>query len=227
MFENTSTWTSILSVLSVGLTVATIYFTLRLVQEKKRQFSISQIAQASGPTQHSLTVFIVSSIENLEFRRKRRKRRIEHDLPNVLDLLRICIDAGLDLRQAMRRVADEARDTSPVLSKLLHETELQINAGAPRSVAYDAMVAATGSRHVKNLMNSLVQAEQLGSSLSQVLRTYATELRTLRRYKAEELGAKLSTKLIFPLILCLFPAMLIVLAGPSLLAAVSLIKLIR
>lgn len=227
MFENTSTWTSILSVLSVGLTVATIYFTLRLVQEKKRQFSISQIAQASGPTQNSLTVFIVSSIENLEFRRKRRKRRIEHDLPNVLDLLRICIDAGLDLRQAMRRVADEARDTSPVLSKLLHETELQINAGAPRSVAYDAMVAATGSRHVKNLMNSLVQAEQLGSSLSQVLRTYATELRTLRRYKAEELGAKLSTKLIFPLILCLFPAMLIVLAGPSLLAAVSLIKLIR
>lgn len=227
MFENTSTWTSILSVLSVGLTVATIYFTLRLVQEKKRQFSISQIAQASGPTQNSLTVFIVSSIENLEFRRKRRKRRIEHDLPNVLDLLRICIDAGLDLRQAMRRVADEARDTSPVLSTLLHETELQINAGAPRSVAYDAMVAATGSRHVKNLMNSLVQAEQLGSSLSQVLRTYATELRTLRRYKAEELGAKLSTKLIFPLILCLFPAMLIVLAGPSLLAAVSLIKLIR
>lgn len=227
MFESASTWTTILSVLSIGLAVATIYFTLRLIQEQKRQFSLDQITRVGGPKRASLTRIITSSLEQLEFRRKQRRRRIEHDLPDVLDLLRICIDAGQDLRQAMRRVADEVRETSPVLSTLLNETELQINAGASRSVAYDTMVAATGSRHVKNLMNSLMQAEQLGSSLSLVLRTYATELRTLRRYKAEELGAKLSIKLIFPLILCLFPAMLIVLAGPSLLAAVSLLKLIR
>jgi tight adherence protein C len=163
----------------------------------------------------------------LAYRGEKKQRSIERDLPNALDLLRVCIDAGLDLSAAMLRVSNELSDSAPELAKLFADAQLQINAGASRSAAYEAFAAAAGSREIHNLMMSLGQAEELGSSLSLVLRTYASELRSKRRLRAEDLGAKLSTKLIFPLLLCLFPAMLIVLAGPSLLSAIELVRLLR
>lgn len=155
------------------------------------------------------------------------RRSIERDLPNALDLLRVCIDAGLDLSGAMLRVSRELSRSAPELSQLLAEVQLRINAGASRQAAYEAFALKSGNREIHNLMMSLMQAEELGSSLSLVLRTYATELRTKRRLRAEDLGAKLSTKLIFPLLICLFPAMLIVLAGPSLLSAMELVRLLK
>jgi tight adherence protein C len=192
-----------------------------LKRDARRWMTVQQsVEPPSKPSTSKLTRWLVD-------RGEKKQRSIERDLPNALDLLRVCIDAGLDLSAAMLRVSNELSDSAPELAKLFSDAQLQINAGASRSAAYEAFAAAAGSREIHNLMMSLAQAEELGSSLSLVLRTYATELRSKRRLRAEDLGAKLSTKLIFPLLLCLFPAMLIVLAGPSLLSAMELVRLLR
>jgi tight adherence protein C len=192
-----------------------------LKRDARRWMTVQQsVEPPSKPSTSKLTRWLAD-------RGEKKQRSIERDLPNALDLLRVCIDAGLDLSAAMLRVSNELSDSAPELAKLFSDAQLQINAGASRSAAYEAFAAAAGSREIRNLMMSLAQAEELGSSLSLVLRTYATELRSKRRLRAEDLGAKLSTKLIFPLLLCLFPAMLIVLAGPSLLSAMELVRLLR
>lgn len=155
------------------------------------------------------------------------RREIELNLANVLDLMRVCIDAGLDLYSTMARVSQEFETESPKLSRLFRNVQLQLKAGASREQAFEAFAEASGSPEVRNLMVSLAEAEQFGSGVAKILRTYANELRTRRRLKAEELGAKLSTKLLFPLLICLFPAMMVVLAGPSILAAVDLVRGLR
>jgi tight adherence protein C len=217
----------LLSLLVIALCVAIVYLTLQGWQERalkrdaRRWMTSKQsVEPPNKPATSKLTRWFAD-------RGEKRQRSIERDLPNALDLLRVCIDAGLDLSAAMLRVSNELSDSAPELAKLFADAQLQINAGASRSAAYEAFAAAAGSREIYNLMRSLGQAEEVGSSLSLVLRTYASELRSKRRLQAEDLGAKLSTKLIFPLLLCLFPAMLVVLVGPSLLSAMELVRLLR
>ncbi len=217
----------LLYLLIMTLCVAIVYLALQGWQERalkrdaRRWMTVQQsVEPPSKPSTSKVTRWLAD-------RGEKKQRSIERDLPNALDLLRVCIDAGLDLSAAMLRVSNELSDSAPELAKLFADAQLQINAGASRSAAYEAFAAAAGSREIHNLMMSLGQAEELGSSLSLVLRTYASELRSKRRLRAEDLGAKLSTKLIFPLLLCLFPAMLIVLAGPSLLSAIELVRLLR
>ncbi|MBU3671154.1 MAG: type II secretion system F family protein [Sinobacteraceae bacterium] len=149
---------------------------------------------------------------------------MELNLANVLDLMRVCIDAGLDLYSTMARVSQEFETTSPKLARLFRNVQLQLKAGASREQAFEGFAEASGSPEVRNLMVSLAEAEQFGAGVATILRTYSSELRTRRRLKAEELGAKLSTKLLFPLLLCLFPAMMVVLAGPSILAAIDIVR---
>lgn len=217
----------ILYTIVTALSMTLIYLGLRQWQTHTLQKSAKRWLVASK-TDHQVVKPSTTTLASwLEHRSDAAQRAIERDLPNALDLLRVCIDAGLDLSAAMFRVSHELAESAPKLSKLLAEVQLRVNAGASRSAAYEAFAEEVGSREISNLMMSLAQAEQVGSSLSLVLRTYATELRSKRRLRAEELGAKLSTKLIFPLLICLFPAMLIVLAGPSLLSAVELIRLLR
>ncbi len=157
----------------------------------------------------------------------RLHREIELNLANVLDLMRVCIDAGLDLYSTMARVSLEFETTSPKLARLFRNVQLQLKAGASREQAFEGFAEASGSPEVRNLMVSLAEAEQFGAGVATILKTYSSELRTRRRLKAEELGAKLSTKLLFPLLLCLFPAMMVVLAGPSILAAIEIVRGMR
>jgi tight adherence protein C len=105
--------------------------------------------------------------------------------------------------------------------------QLQLSAGATRDRAFETFVTEIGSAEVRNLMMSLAEAERLGSSMSAILKTYSAELRMRRQLRAEEYGAKLPTKLLFPMLLCLFPAMLVVLAGPSIISALELVKMLR
>lgn len=216
-----------LQVLVSALCIAIIYFLLHGWQDRLLKRGASRWVNRQKPTEQIVKPSTTTFANWLEQHNDATRRSIERDLPNALDLLRVCIDAGLDLSAAMLRVSSELAESAPKLARLLTEVQLQVNAGASREAAYEAFAAKTRSREVRNLMMSLMQAEELGSSLSLVLRTYATELRSKRRLKAEDLGAKLSTKLIFPLLLCLFPAMLIVLAGPSLLSAVELVRLLK
>lgn len=217
----------LLQAIVIALCIMIIYLLLRGWQNRLLQRSAHRWMSRQKPVEQIIKPSSSTLTNWLERRSDKTRRSIERDLPNALDLLRVCIDAGLDLSAAMLRVSNELAVSAPKIAQALEEVQLQINAGATREAAYATFAAKTGSREVHNLMMSLMQAEALGSSLSLVLRTYATELRSKRRLKAEDLGAKLSTKLIFPLLICLFPAMLIVLAGPSLLSAVELIRLLK
>lgn len=182
---------------------------------------------ASGRTATATRMPLMERLFGRRVRTARVRREIDRNLANIMDLMRVCIDAGLDLFSTMDRVSEEFASTSPELARLFHAVQLQLKAGASREQAFDAFAEASGSLEVRNLMVSLAEAERFGAGVSTILRTYAAELRTRKRLQAEELGAKLPTKLLFPLLVCLFPAMLVVLAGPSILAAVEIARGMR
>lgn len=145
------------------------------------------------------------------------KRRLEmsHALPDAVDLMVVCVEAGLGLDMTFKRVGEELRYLSRNLSDEFHLTSLEVMAGKTREESFKNMAARTGIPEVHNLMNILSQTSRLGTSMANALRVHADAMRIKRRQLAEEQAAKSGVKLIFPLILCIFPAILIVLAGPA------------
>jgi tight adherence protein C len=148
---------------------------------------------------------------------KGRKRRdqIFRALPDMLDLLVVCIEAGLGLDAAMHKVSEEFHINNPILSKELHITCAAIRLGQPRIDALRDLGERTGVLDLKSLVAVLIQADRFGTSMGQALRVHAADMRTRRRQKAEELAAKTTVKLIFPLVLFIFPSIFVVLGGPA------------
>lgn len=144
-----------------------------------------------------------------------RQREILEAFPDALDLMTICVEAGLGLDAALLRVADEISLTSPVLSEELHLVTLELRAGSAKEKALRNLALRTGVEDVDALVAMLVQADRFGTSIADSLRVHSDSLRTKRRQRAEETAAKIPVKLLFPLIFCIFPAMLVVLMGPS------------
>ena len=149
--------------------------------------------------------------------RKVRKRQdsISLALPDTLDLMVVCVEAGLALNQAMMRVAEEIDRVSPAMSEELTIVNLEIRAGTPRDEALRHLAERTGVEDVKAFVSMLLQTDRFGTSIADSLRVHADTLRTKRRQRAEEAAAKLTVKLLFPLILFVFPAFFVVLLGPS------------
>lgn len=147
---------------------------------------------------------------------KHRQTEIYYSLPDVLDLLVVCMEAGLGMDSAMQRVAREAETTSPEMAYELSRTQSEITAGIPRATAFDHMAERTTVEELQALCRMVVQADRLGASVAQALRVYADDLRTKRRQKAEELAHKAAVKMMFPLVLFVFPALLGVIIGPGL-----------
>ena len=137
-------------------------------------------------------------------------------LPDALDLLVVCVEAGLGLNQAMVRVAEEIERVSPVLSEQIGLVNLEIRAGTPRDEAFRNLGHRTGVQDIKSLMAMLVQTDRFGTSIAQALRTHAETMRTKRRQRAEEAAAKTTIKLVFPLVLFIFPALFVIILGPAL-----------
>lgn len=154
----------------------------------------------------------------LVVRRKKRERQheIQLALPDALDLLVICVEAGLGLNQALVRVAEEIRHVSTLTSDELTLVNLEIRAGVPRDVALMNLAARTGVADVRSLTTMLIQTDRFGTSIAQSLRVHSDTLRQKRRQRAEEAAAKTTIKMVFPLVLCIFPAMFVVLIGPGL-----------
>ena len=152
---------------------------------------------------------------------KQRKKTIFLGLPDTLDLLVVCVEAGLALDQAMRRVADEMRKSCRVISEEFGLANFQLQMGRPRSEVLHELGARTGVADLRNLAGVLVQAEKFGSSIALALRTQSDAMRTRRRQIAEEKAAKTAVKLIFPLVLFIFPGIFVVLVGP---AALTMVK---
>lgn len=146
-----------------------------------------------------------------------RKTEIIHALPDALDLMVVCVEAGLGLNAAILRVGQETRLTSPELSAELRLVNQEILAGRPRAEALRNLAARTGVDDMKSLVAMLVQTDKLGTSIAASLRIQADSLRTKRRNRAEEAARKVAVKLVFPLVLFIFPELLVVLIGPGML----------
>ncbi len=146
---------------------------------------------------------------------KKRQSRIRRGLPDVLDLLVICIEAGLSLDQGTARAATELAKAQPELSDELTVVVLEQRAGRPRAESWKHIAERTGVDSVRNLVSMLVQSEQFGTSIAKTLRIHSDTLRTQRVQQVEEMAAKTTIKLIFPLVLFIFPALFVVVLGPA------------
>lgn len=144
-----------------------------------------------------------------------RQAKVKRGLPDVLDLLVICVEAGLSLDQATARTAEELRTAQPILSDELTVVALEQRAGAARSDAWKHLADRTGVDAVRNLVSMLIQSEQFGTSIAKTLRVHSDTLRTKRIQEIEERAAKLSVKLLFPLVFFIFPSLFVVVLGPA------------
>lgn len=143
-----------------------------------------------------------------------RQRALFRTFPDALDLLRICVQAGLGLDAAIERVGREMRLASPVLSEEWRLTGLELRAGASRALALRHLADRVGLPDIDALVTTLIQADRFGTRMADALQVHADALRTQRRLQAEEAAAKLPVKLLIPLVFCIFPALLTVMLGP-------------
>lgn len=154
-------------------------------------------------------------------RTRLRQQRVVDAFPDALDLLTICVEAGLGFDAALNRVSREMASHSPVVATELHLVCLEFRAGLAKERALRNLALRTGVEDVETLVAMLVQSEKLGTGLAEALRVYADMLRTKRRQRAEERAAKVAVKLIFPLVLCIFPAIMVVVGGPAMIRIVK------
>ena len=144
-----------------------------------------------------------------------RQKKLRRGLPDVLDLLVICMEAGLSLDQATTRSAEELSGSQPEICDELGVVVLEQRAGRARSEAWKNMADRTGVDCLRNLVSMLVQTEQFGTSIAKMLRVHADTLRVQRVQMIEEMAGKTSVKLVFPLVLFIFPALFLVTLGPA------------
>jgi tight adherence protein C len=152
---------------------------------------------------------------------KKRKESIFLGLPDALDLMVVCVEAGLGLDQAMRKVAEEMKKCYRTIAEEFSLCNLQLQMGRSRQQVLQELGARSGVDDLRSLASILIQADKFGSSIAQALRVQSDSMRTRRRQIAEEKAAKTAVKLIFPLVLFIFPGIFVVLVGP---AAITMVR---
>jgi tight adherence protein C len=145
----------------------------------------------------------------------KRKQRIENGLPDALDLIIVCVEAGCSLDQGILKTTEELAMSHPDLASELRTITSEVRAGKPRVEAFKNFAARTRVDDVRALVAMLVQTDRFGTSIAQALRTHAATSRQKRRQRAEERAAKVGVKLVFPLVFFLFPAFYVVTLGPA------------
>jgi len=151
----------------------------------------------------------------LKVRISRRQEKIVKGFPDALDLLVVCVEAGMGLDAAINRVAEEIRLSSPVISDEFRILNLELRAGKARVDALRNLGVRTDVEEVRSFTTLLVQTDRFGTSVAQALRVHSDAMRVRRYQKAEELAAKMPVKLMFPLIFFIFPAIFVVIVGPA------------
>ena len=146
---------------------------------------------------------------------KRRREKIRKSIPDAIDLLVICVDAGLGMDQAMLRVGQELGTSHPQIYEEFMQINREQRAGKLRLDAWQAMAQRSKLQEIDGFVNMLMQTERFGTPIARALSSYGDGIRLKRRQRAEELAAKTTVKIIFPLVLFIFPAMFIVLLGPA------------
>lgn len=149
---------------------------------------------------------------------KRRQLNIKLGLPDFLDLMVVCIEAGLSLDQALSRASTELQASLPEISDEMGLVMLEQRAGRPRVDAWKGLVERVDIEIIRTLVTAIIQADQFGTSVAKTLRVYSEGLRVRRRQAVEEMAAKTAVKLVFPLVFFIFPTLFIVALGPTILA---------
>ena len=149
---------------------------------------------------------------------EKRLRKLRHGFPDALDLMVVCVEAGLGLNQTLQRVADELMVSHPELAMELALVNSEMRAGVDSVSALKSLADRTGLEDIRGLVSLLVQTIKFGTSVADSLRVYSEEFRDKRMQKAEEMAAKIGTKMIFPLIVFMFPGFFVVAIGPAVIA---------
>lgn len=188
---------------------------------------------ASGPGRYSSPFIMYSLALGLGYllpdfwlgrRIKNRQTEIRLGLPDFLDLLVVCVEAGLSLDQALARTTEEMHDTQPEVSDEMGLVILETRAGRPRVDAWKNLMERVDIQIIRTLVTAIIQADQFGTSIAKTLRVYSEGLRVQRRQYVEEMAAKTAVKLVFPLVFFIFPTLFIVALGPTLLAVQDAFK---
>lgn len=184
--------------------------------------ALAVIVPAYGLTQKGIMYgFLVAGVSFyvpgifVWWRVRKRKDQIFCGLPDALDLMVVCVEAGLGLDAAMRKVAEEMTRSFPIISEEFSICNFQLQVGRSRREVLHDLGVRTGVDDMKSLVAILIQADRFGSSIGQALRVQSDSMRTRRKQLAEERAAKTAVQLIFPLVLFIFPAIFIVLVGPA------------
>jgi tight adherence protein C len=165
----------------------------------------------------SLSALIGCYLPNLllAWKIRMRQREIFENFPDAADLMLVCVEAGLGLDAALSKVADEIRRKSVALAEELHLTNLEMRAGATREKSLRNLALRTGVEELSTFATMLTQADKFGTSIGDSLRVFSDDLRHKRQIRAEESAAKVPTKMLFPLVLCIFPSIIMVVMGPA------------
>jgi len=156
-----------------------------------------------------------------------RQRKLRRALPDALDLLVICVEAGLGLDQALMKVSQDMKIAHPELSEELQFVNLEMRIGKTRIDALRELARRTGLEDLKALVAMLIQTERFGTSIAQSLRVYSDDMRLKRRQRAEEMSAKTSVKMVPALVFFIFPALMVVILGPALITLSHQLGLIK
>ncbi len=178
----------------------------KLTLDSRQMLLIILICSAFG---YMLPNFILSFLVS------RRRQELYENFPDALDLMRICVEAGLALDVAIARVGEEMRIRSKALSDEFRLVVLEQRAGSARNMALNNLAMRVGIPDVDSLVSTLVQADKFGTSISDSLRVHSENLRLGRRLRAEEQAAKIPTKILLPLIMCIFPLLFILILSPA------------
>jgi tight adherence protein C len=145
----------------------------------------------------------------------RRQEKITDGFPDALDMMVVCVEAGMGLDQAIKRVADEMKLNYRIISEEFGQMNMELRAGRSRQDAMRNLASRTDVEDVKSLVTLLIQTDKFGTSIAQALRVHSDSMRTKRRQRAEERAMKLPVKLLFPLLLFIFPALFVAVIGPG------------
>lgn len=152
---------------------------------------------------------------------KKRQREIFENFPDAADLMLVCVEAGLGLDAGLSKVADEIKMNSLCLAEELHLTNLEMRAGGTREKSLRNLALRTGVDEIATFAVMLTQADKFGTSIGDSLRVFSDDLRHKRQVRAEEQAAKVATKMLFPLVVCIFPSIIMVMLGP---AAIQIVR---
>lgn len=206
-------YTAIQALVAIITFVASLFFGLLLFRSNLLMFGAGVIITTLVGYKFPV-IFLRMEIKN-------RYREIQYNLPDSLDLLVVCVEAGLGLDAALTRVANEQARTAPVLAREFGRVSKDVLAGVPRSDSFRNLAIRNDVQELKSLVALLIQTDKLGTSIAESLRVYADTVRTKRKQKAEKLAAEASVKMVIPLVLFILPSMFVVLLGPAILNLVQ------